>query len=351
VSKANANGKMPWASIAEVVEHDARINPGNSGGPLVNADDGSVVGVNYAGNPQTDQNLAISSSLAQDVVAELIDGKNVDDIGINGEAIIDGDEAGVWVSSVDEDSAADNAGVQPGDIILKLDGKRTVDDNGSIAPYCKSIDRAGADEEIDIEVLRYESEEILRGTLNSGDELEQAVSFGDEAEDEFGIDDTGAEYDDYVFVYDDTDSIRMEVPSSWTGLLTTPLPPEAGVVAGDPQIIASPDLDAYLANDWSVPGAELVLTDDLNDSDLSDILDALAPSECTLASEDDYADSLYTGTSRFYGQCGGTNTSTIIVASRPQDGAFTLLVYVRAVTEQDYGVVDQILATFEAQAG
>jgi hypothetical protein len=48
VSKAEANGETPWASVDAVLEHDATINPGNSGGPLV-GNNSKVVGVNYAG--------------------------------------------------------------------------------------------------------------------------------------------------------------------------------------------------------------------------------------------------------------------------------------------------------------
>ncbi|GIU88778.1 MAG: hypothetical protein KatS3mg009_3293 [Acidimicrobiia bacterium] len=54
-----------------VIEHDAAIQPGNSGGPLVDAQDASVVAVNYAGgDPGTGQSqfFAISAADARDVV-------------------------------------------------------------------------------------------------------------------------------------------------------------------------------------------------------------------------------------------------------------------------------------------
>jgi serine protease Do len=47
ISKAKADGESNWASVDEVLEHDATINPGNSGGPLITTE-GKVVGVNYA---------------------------------------------------------------------------------------------------------------------------------------------------------------------------------------------------------------------------------------------------------------------------------------------------------------
>lgn len=63
VSKANANGKTSFASVTNVLEHDARINPGNSGGPLVDKD-GKIVGINYAAN-DANQYFAIARSEAE----------------------------------------------------------------------------------------------------------------------------------------------------------------------------------------------------------------------------------------------------------------------------------------------
>ncbi|WP_343390223.1 serine protease [Candidatus Amarobacter glycogenicus] len=38
VSKARTSGETSWASVDDVIEHDATINPGNSGGPLLTSD-------------------------------------------------------------------------------------------------------------------------------------------------------------------------------------------------------------------------------------------------------------------------------------------------------------------------
>lgn len=65
ISKAEASGDTNWASVDSVVEHDANIQPGNSGGPLVDAETGQVVAVNYAGGDVggtgTSQFFAISN--------------------------------------------------------------------------------------------------------------------------------------------------------------------------------------------------------------------------------------------------------------------------------------------------
>ncbi len=74
ISKENAGGETSWASVDAVIEHDATINPGNSGGPLV-TETGEVVGVNYAGDPDSSQYFAINADDAQAIIERLRDGE------------------------------------------------------------------------------------------------------------------------------------------------------------------------------------------------------------------------------------------------------------------------------------
>ncbi|MFN3983279.1 MAG: S1C family serine protease, partial [Caldilinea sp.] len=122
VAKARADGRRAWASVENVIEHDANINPGNSGGPLVTAD-GKVVGVNYSVSRRIDQFHAIGRDGALEIIEQLLEGNDVDSIGVNGEAIVsdDGVLSGVWVASVASGSLADQVGLLPGDIILSLE--------------------------------------------------------------------------------------------------------------------------------------------------------------------------------------------------------------------------------------
>jgi serine protease Do len=76
VSKADVPQNDSWASLDHVIEHDARIRGGNSGGPLV-ADNGRVVGINYAGNDELDYNYAIHRDEALAVLEDLKKGKPV----------------------------------------------------------------------------------------------------------------------------------------------------------------------------------------------------------------------------------------------------------------------------------
>ncbi|MEZ4676895.1 MAG: PDZ domain-containing protein [Caldilineaceae bacterium] len=70
------------------------------------------------------------------MIEQLRTGVNVDSIGINGEAINNGEGlSGHWVASVKSGSPADRAGIKGGDIILKMEGLVLADD-GTMSTYC-----------------------------------------------------------------------------------------------------------------------------------------------------------------------------------------------------------------------
>ncbi|MCK4784472.1 MAG: serine protease, partial [Desulfobacteraceae bacterium] len=169
VSKEQTSGETPWSSVDHVIEHDATINPGNSGGPLVTAD-GEVVAVNYLKSAQGQfvaaQYFAIARDQAVPVIEELRAGIDVHSIGVNGEAVNNGEGlSGIWVASVKSGSAADVAGVKPGDIILSLEGLVLATDY-TMADYCDILRTHDAGDVLSIEVLRFSTGEILKGQLN-----------------------------------------------------------------------------------------------------------------------------------------------------------------------------------------
>ena len=267
VSKAKAEDISPSSNIDHVIEQDANIQPGNSGGPLI-TQDAQVVGVNYAGfdfaGKGTEQFFAIASDTAQPIVAQLQQGENVDSLGINGTAVSDEESGtfGIWVNGVDAGSPASNLGLEPGDIITKMAGK-DVGTDGTMKDYCDVLRTKGEDAAIGVEVLRFDTSEVLRGEFN-GKELVQAFSFADE----LGSGDTGAgsTYDSFSIVTDDSNAIQVEVPDEWSdvrgGAQTI-----AGVQA--PSIQASPDVDQFL-NSFDVPGMEFVLSDQFTPGRLRD---------------------------------------------------------------------------------
>ncbi|NLV42686.1 MAG: trypsin-like serine protease [Candidatus Hydrogenedentes bacterium] len=123
----------------DLIQTDAAINPGNSGGPLINAL-GEVVGVNTMifSNTGGYQGLgfAIPASRVRRIVDELLThGRRRSPwFGFRGQAVEEvsphvlrrldvSAESGVLVTEVFPASAADEAGLQPGDVVVRINGE------------------------------------------------------------------------------------------------------------------------------------------------------------------------------------------------------------------------------------
>lgn len=80
--------------------------------------------MNYAGDDALDYSFAIHRDEALRVIDDLKEGKDVLSLGMNGQAYVsdDGSGSGVFVASVAPGSPADTAGIQPGDLITRLQG-------------------------------------------------------------------------------------------------------------------------------------------------------------------------------------------------------------------------------------
>ena len=126
----------------EFIQTDAAINVGNSGGPLVNLD-GEVVGINSMKVRDSDGvSFAIPIDTAQQVIKQLIANKRVirPYVGLrminfmpgsnrklkgrDKNGIFLAEEAQVLVVDVERGSPAHSAGLQSGDVIVKVDGKK-----------------------------------------------------------------------------------------------------------------------------------------------------------------------------------------------------------------------------------
>jgi serine protease Do len=194
ISKANADGETNWASVDSVIEYDATTNPGNSGGPVV-TEDGKVVAVHYSGNSSTRQAFGISRDEAKEVIDVLKTGQTLDSIGVNGFAVQsdDGSITGIWVSSVESGSPTDNAGVNGGDVITKLENLVLATD-GTKSDYCDIIRSHASSDILSIEVRRFAEGQVLEGQLN-GRELEVTSQVEEEVStepgDEQGTGDSG----------------------------------------------------------------------------------------------------------------------------------------------------------------
>lgn len=347
ISKDSAFGETQWASVDSVLEYDATTNPGNSGGPVV---DGSarVVAVHYAGNSQTRQAYGIGSAVAQGVVDRLRQGQDVDSIGVNGFAVSDGEGVtGIWVSSVKSGSPADRAGIRGGDVLNAMEGFVLATD-GSMADYCDILRSHLPTDTLNVTVIRYSTQEVLEGQLN-GRQLEQSFSFAQTLDEEAppASNNAGqppAGYSRYVAVSDDTNSLTVEVPAEWAEI-------DGGrwLVDGQEigwQITASPSINGFNSN-WTTPGMFFGASIDLNSYSEGELLDAFDYSDsCSYGGREPYEDPLYRGQYDLWTGCGGTDSLFVVVAAKPESGAYIILVAVQVVTEADLAALDQILNTF-----
>lgn len=133
ISATNRNVTVDGVEYT-LLQTDAAINNGNSGGALVNAY-GEVIGINSVKMSSTGVEglgFAIPSDTAKPIISDLmsygyVKGRPV--IGITGRNITQEMSSyydlpiGVYISSVAEFSAAETAGLKPGDVIIKCDGK------------------------------------------------------------------------------------------------------------------------------------------------------------------------------------------------------------------------------------
>jgi Do/DeqQ family serine protease len=140
-AKQRATG-LSSGSFEDFLQTDAPINRGNSGGALVNTR-GELIGINSQILSPTGASIgigfAIPSNMARSVMDQLV-GKGKVQRGILGVGIqpLTSDLAsslglkdvrGVLVNSVTPGGPGENAGLKPGDVILKLNGKDVNDPN------------------------------------------------------------------------------------------------------------------------------------------------------------------------------------------------------------------------------
>ena len=161
-----------------LIQTDAAINPGNSGGALLNMQ-GEVVGINsakYADSAVEGMGYAIPISKAQPILENLMNRQTRDKVEDDSKAAYLGVTSadlsmeaiqmydmpeGAFVIRVDKDSAAGEAGIQKGDIIVSFDGQTVSgreDLENKLAYY-------EAGEAVDVVVSRADNGEYVQKTI------------------------------------------------------------------------------------------------------------------------------------------------------------------------------------------
>ena len=377
VSKEQADGESNWSSVNQVIEHDATINPGNSGGPLVTGD-GQIVGVNYASIAAAGQFFAIGRDITLPIIAEFKHGHDVDSFGINSYAVsnVDGTLTGIWVSSVKSGSAADRAGLKPGDLVTTLEGLALAED-GSMATYCDIIRTQGDDNTLGMEVVRFDTAETLEGQFN-GRSLSVTGSYGtpgyannannantNNADDpisnpgQFSSPNIFEVYDDgFMAITDDYESLYVEIPAYWTdinGEIWTDYWGDLYFEAAD--VVAAPDLDGFFSR-YDAPGIRFSASEDWgNIGGYLQLLEGIRyvyEDNCTYEWRESYEDQVYEGAYEYW-DC-GRNADVILIGVRPSlaPTAYLILVQIQVTsinTDFDIEIVERIMETFDLMDG
>jgi serine protease Do len=175
----------------DFIQTDAAINKGNSGGPLFNMN-GEVIGINTAiispSGGSIGIGFSIPSNMAKGVIAQLRQFGETRRgwLGVRIQPVTD-DIAeslgmkkahGALVAGVVKGGPVDDGSIQPGDVIVKFDGKEV--------PEMRELPRIVADspvgKEVEVDIIRKGKPEkvtVKLGRLEDGEKLASAESGGD----------------------------------------------------------------------------------------------------------------------------------------------------------------------------
>lgn len=161
-------------NVQSFIQTDAAVNPGNSGGALVNTN-GDLIGINTAISSRTGSyigySFAVPSNIARKIVNDIMEYGNVQNgiLGVVGGALnskaaeqlgVDITE-GFYVSEVQEETGAEKAGIQSGDIIRKVDNVE-INKFSDLTGYLKT---KSPNDIVKVTLLRDGDEEIIPVTL------------------------------------------------------------------------------------------------------------------------------------------------------------------------------------------
>jgi hypothetical protein len=148
---------------------------------------------------------------------------------------------------------------------------------------------------------------------------------------------TGEIPSDWTRIVDDTQTIAISVPATWTAI--DPAPGQNDDGTPRPWISATTDQDLFIppqgtADTFSVPG--VIFQAAPTETDTAQRLAASSFNEqCTPGPVQTYDDGVYVGHIQRFDACGGTGTSIVLLAANPSDGAYTAMLLIQLTGQPD----------------
>ena len=147
----------------DYLQTDAAINKGNSGGPLFNME-GQVIGVNTAIISPTGGSIGIGFAVPSDTAVSVVDqlkqfgetrrgwlGVRIQSVTEDiAESVGIRENVGALVAGVTPDGPAAKAGIAPGDVVTKFDGKEV----SSMRGLPRIVSQTPIGKQVDVELLR-----------------------------------------------------------------------------------------------------------------------------------------------------------------------------------------------------
>jgi serine protease Do len=305
-----------------------------------------VIAVNYAANDEQRRSIAISRDEVIPILPELLAGRPVASLGIDGEALEIDDRAGVWVKAVESDSPAAEAGILPGDLVTELGGQALAA-NGNMAEYCDVLRASTPGEPLPFAVFRADDGATLTAAIN-GDPLRPGFAFATAIGGQDPPEPTDAVPPTFTEVSDDDGELTFEVPMDWQDVETKTWTLDGKEVG--PGVVAATDAAAF-RDGWVTPGTYVAASHTIGDGTSIDaILDDYRPTfarHCTLVGRESFQRGRYEGRYDLWENCGGSPTRFVTIAATHEDGSPTIYLQFQATTTAEFAALDRILASLE----
>ncbi len=176
---------LPDDTYVPFIQSDVAINPGNSGGPLFNLE-GEVIGINSQIYSKTGGSMGLSFSIPIDIAMNVVNQLKTEGkvsrgyLGVQIQEVTSdlaksfglSKPQGALVGQTYDDTAAQKAGIEAGDIILEFDGK-LIKKSTDLPPI---VGMTSINKSVKVKVLRQGKVKYFTVKLNALDQADQIAA-------------------------------------------------------------------------------------------------------------------------------------------------------------------------------